>query len=245
MKTILRALIRRLSLLPDSTIDDVALKCYNDFTSSKKSDNPNLEDWKELFKNLIASGSDQYDFVFLVDALDECVDSATAEDFLEFMSTFLKSTPNVYLLCSSHKYINVDSFFGAGNAYAEEDLLEVIDVTAAKSATAMEAFITGELERRKEKAKESVFCKWRIKSLHFQITNFYFTDSKFHLDNPDYPHLLSGLKSSLTDHARGMFEWVKVWLDICLPVRDLKRKTILSDKVAEKRLQQIRDVTGA
>lgn len=168
-ETIIRALTWRLSLLPDFTLADATQKRYNKFISSPGSHDD--LDIKKLFKKLITSGADQYRFVFLIDALDECIDSEQLADFLTFMSTVLESAANVYLLCSSHKYVNVGTFFGAGNTYVREDILEVVDVTAAKSAAGMKEFIPGELERRKEKANASIFCKWRAGFLYFQKTS--------------------------------------------------------------------------
>lgn len=169
-EVVLRALTRRLVLLPDATVDDIAWKRYELLTSAQNSDDdPGQEAWEGLIRELIANGSDQYNFVFLIDALDELVNNEAWQEFLKFMSGVLKSNANVYLLCSSPKYITVDNFFGADSAYAEDNLLEVIDITASKSAPAMEAFITGELERRKGIAKKSVFCECRTKVTHFRL----------------------------------------------------------------------------
>ena len=177
-ETIIRSLTRQLALLPDFSIADDALKLYNKLTSSRNDDDRiDLDVWKKLLKDIVKSGSDQYNFVFLVDALDECITTTAAHEFLEFMSTVLKDTANVSFLCSSHKHITVDKYFGAGNGYAGYDLLGVVEVSAAKSATAMKAFITGELERRKKKAKESVFCEWRVGLLLLRITVIEHTNS--------------------------------------------------------------------
>lgn len=242
-ETIIRSLTRQLALLSDFTIADDALKLYNNYTSSRNDDDRiGLDVWKKLFKDVIRSGSDQYNFVFLVDALDECITSTAAHDFLEFMSTVLKDTANVSLLCSSHKHISVNNYFGAGNDYAGYDLLRVVEVTAAKSVNAMKAFITGELERRKKKAKESVFCEWRVGLLRLRTTTNGYTDSHFRPDDSKYPHLRNELEASLTEIARGNFQWVKVWLDICINIRDVRAKTIKSSTIAEQRLQELRNV---
>ena len=61
-------------------------------------------------------------------------------------------------------------------------------------------------------------------------------------DDPEYSHLRSELEVSLTEDARGNFQWVKVWLDICINIRDVRAKTIKSSKIAEQRLQELRSV---
>ena len=240
-ETIIRSLTRQIILLPDFTIAHDALKLYNDLTSSRNDNRIDLDVWKKLFKDVIRNGSDLYNFVFVVDALDECITPVAAYGFLEFMSSVLKDTANVFLLCSSHKTISIDNYLGAGNDYAGNNLLRVVEVNAAKSATAMKAFITGELKRRKKKAKESIFCEWRVELLLLRPTLIGYTDSH-RPDDPEYPHLRNELELSLTEIARRNFQWTKVWLDICINIRDVKAKTIKSSTIAEQRLQELRKV---
>lgn len=162
--TIPHTLNRRLALLPDFTVAEVSMTRYNNLTNPRRSDDDLDRDvWKGLFTDLITSGSDQYDFVILVDVFDECIDSEAAEEFLQFMSRVLKSAANVCLLCSSHKPVNVGIFFAAGDAYIGEDVLEVVNVTAAKNATVIEAFIAGELEGGRRKPKRALYCTCRAK----------------------------------------------------------------------------------
>lgn len=71
--------------------------------------------------------------------------------------------------------------------------------------------------------------------MHFSIAN-----SNFHLDDSKYT-FLSDLNESLTKYAHGMFEWVRVWLNICIPIRDIAHKTIKSETLAKKLLRELRD----
>jgi hypothetical protein len=58
-------------------------------------------------------------------------------------------------------------------------------------------------------------------------------------DNSKYQSLQDNLKNALIGNAGGVFRWVQIWLDILLPVGHDQR-TIRSDKVAKKRLEQLK-----
>ena len=153
-ETIIRALIRHLSLLPDFTLATPAQDLYNKATSTKQeNDNLAIDEWEDLFEKLVKGAEDDYQSIFIVDALDECLDLREAERFLKFMSKrIMGACPNVYLLCSSRQHVRVRDFFC-------EQIRYEVEVTPAATAHDMETFITGELARRKEDAGDSVFCK--------------------------------------------------------------------------------------
>ena len=150
-ETIIRALSRHLSLLPDFTLAKPAEDLYSKATSNQEENV--IDDWEDLFEKLVKGAADDYQFIFIVDALDECLDLREAERFLKFMSKRIVGVyPNVYLLCSSRQQVRVSDFFC-------EDIRYEVEVTPAATAHDMENFITGELARRKEDAGDSVFCK--------------------------------------------------------------------------------------
>ena len=151
-ETIIRALIRHLSLLPDFTLAKSALNRYHKATSTR-GDDPDISEWEDLFKELVAEGAHEHQFVFVVDALDECLDLREAELFLNFMSNrIMRLYPNVYLLCSSHQQVRVNDYFCGERRHD-------VEVTPAATAHEMETFITGERARRKGTSGDSVFCK--------------------------------------------------------------------------------------
>ena len=153
-ETIVRALVRHLSLLPDFTLAKPAQVRYSRANSTRRPDDDlDISEWEDLFKELVDVGADGCQFIFIVDALDECLDPPQAERFLNFMSNeVMRSYSNVYLLCSSHQQVRV------GNYFCKECRHDV-EVTPAATADDMQTFIDGELERRKETSRDSVFCK--------------------------------------------------------------------------------------
>ena len=153
-ETILRALVRKLSLLPDFTIAKPAQDLYDSANSTPgEDDDPDIGVWESLFEQLIKAGADEYQFVFIVDALDECLSLSHAKEFLHYLNNkIMKPYSNVYLLCSSHQQVPV-------NLHFREEWLYDVEVTVAATADEMKDFIVGELNRRKKKAGESIFCR--------------------------------------------------------------------------------------
>ena len=154
-ETIIRALIRHLSLLPDFSLAKVARDWYSKATSTRgQGDDPDVGEWEDFFEELVQGAVREYKFVFIVDALDECLDLREAELFLDFMSKrIMRSYPNVYMLCSSHQQVRVSDYF-------YEERRHDVEVTPTATAHEMEKFITGERERRKSTSGDSIFCKW-------------------------------------------------------------------------------------
>ena len=153
-KTIIRALIRNLSLLPNFSLAKVAQDWYSKATSTRgQGDDLDIGEWEDLFKDLVQDGANEYKFVFIVDALDECLDLREAELFLNFMSNRIMSfCPNVCLLCSSHQQVRVSDYFC-------EERRHDVEVTPTATAHEMKNFITGERARRKSTSGDSIFCK--------------------------------------------------------------------------------------
>lgn len=233
--TVIRALIRHLSLLPDFTLSKLALDKYSrDPNPRSQGDDVDIGEWEDLFKELVVEGADEYHFVFVVDALDECLNLKEAEHFLYFMSKkVMPLCPNVHLLCSSRQQVRVNDHFS-------EERRHDVEVTSAVTALEMKKFITGELARRRSISKDSVFCKYRT-AVRF-LDKEYANPVAFK-DTPQNTDLLGNLQKLLLDHARGMFRWVQIWLDILLPVLD-DQKTIRKRETATEWLENLRsDVT--
>lgn len=153
-ETIIRALVRHLSLLPDFTLAKLAQARYDRATSTRGQDDQlDISQWEDLFKKLVDAGTNEYRFIFLVDALDECLDPQQAERFLKFMSNeVMRTYSNVYLLCSSHQHVRVGNYFSA-------ECRHDVEVTHEATAHNMENFIAGELVSREATSKDSIFCK--------------------------------------------------------------------------------------
>ena len=153
-ETIIRALVRHLSLLPDFTLAKSAQARYSSANSTRGQDGElDISEWENLFKELVDPGANKFQFIFIIDALDECLDLPQAERFLNFMSNRVMSNySNIYLLCSSHQQVRVGDFFC-------KECRHDVEVAHEVTAYAMEKFIAGELEDRKETSKDSIFCK--------------------------------------------------------------------------------------
>jgi ABC-type Mn2+/Zn2+ transport system ATPase subunit len=109
-----------------------------------------LHAWKETFKKVITNTASHY--VFIVDALDECLDSSEVEKLLDFMGDVLRKHANVSFLCSSHRQINMGDYF-------DRNMLLPTDVTVERTAEQVERFVREEIQRRRLKANNSIFCK--------------------------------------------------------------------------------------
>ena len=171
--TVIRRLVSRLSRLPDFTLAEPAQQRYSKLKRGKRFDNGSDPDWWTLrFEELIAGTTDRCQFVFLIDALDECSEIATEEQhpaavkFLKFMRKVMSMVPNISLLCSSHQHVPMFDYFGPDDQSHGKDMLQLIEVTPTTTLEQMKNFVTVELERRMEQEKEkveykqSVFCKY-------------------------------------------------------------------------------------
>lgn len=154
--TILRALLRRLSLLPNYTLDAAVQDKYVELSSAARSDSVmRVVDWERLFEDIIAKDGATAKFVFVVDALDECVDSQQSQLFLNFMKRILGSTQKSFMIFSSRDHIAVDEYF-------DESLLHVVASKADSTQPDMRVFIEGEVEFREQHAgKRCIFCELR------------------------------------------------------------------------------------
>ncbi|KAI1451725.1 hypothetical protein F4805DRAFT_74695 [Annulohypoxylon moriforme] len=207
-KTIIRSLASRLSLQPDFSLSKTADSKYNELNSSGNRDQDmDMNDWINLFHELLNECPGRFNYVFVIDALDECEEQSVG-NFLDFMRSIIKKFPNVYLLCSSHQQIPVYRYF-------DETILHELEVTRESTYEDMELFISGELENRKQSCEESIFYKTGQEGL------------------------LRELKSILSTHACGMFQWVRIWLNIFLPPHHLL-ESIEHPEVAREYLEELK-----
>ncbi|KAI9659856.1 MAG: hypothetical protein M1821_001208 [Bathelium mastoideum] len=220
-ETIIRAMIRRMALSPDLTL----AKPANDMCIKQKSvaaQDGELtlhRDWEPLFEKLIEINTDKCHFVLLVDALDECADALEWETLLNFLNGVINKYANISLTCSSHAHVKLDSFFASIDKEESTDIVAAVHVTEKKTAAAIKAYIAGELARRKSKARKSVFYQEKHKSLLVEFGEL------------------------LLANAKGMFRWVKIWLDLLIPETQVGGKTIEFDKHARQRLKELKEDT--
>lgn len=143
--------------MPDFKLAGPAEVLHDKATSGLKQ-SPTIKDWKQLLLDLIPQSSEvhdnQTDFVFLVDALDECSTNEDAAQFLELMGEITKCRSNVQFLCSSRQHVPVKRYFPPETLYT-------VDVVSDKTAQEMEAFIDGEINNRRNVFAgklNSLFC---------------------------------------------------------------------------------------
>ncbi|KAL8786151.1 MAG: hypothetical protein Q9195_008330 [Heterodermia aff. obscurata] len=225
-ETIVRAMVRRLSRLPNYSIAKPAEAFYKDKTGSRGQDRePGIREWEELFKTLVHTRAEKDHFIFLIDALDECSENSVWRKLLGLLCDIMKSCPNVSFLCSSHHHVLVDMYFGNQNQVFRADtdefganILEEIELTPTMTKAEMETFIVGEVNRRKKYAGKSVF---------YQL---------------DQTALLEELIQTLKDNANGMFKWIEVWLGILIATDD-ELLEIRDPDDAKQLFKEIRDET--
>ena len=154
-ESIIRSICRSLSLRPDFTLDPTAQTLHSNAVSSQGSQNSfTTSAWEDLLHKLL-DGLTQSHVVFLVDGLDECKeedekDGDAAERLLDLMSEIMIKHSNVHLICSSHQQVRVPKYF---------QLFQEVNVISSSTVEEMNVFIDGEIEWRRPKLQESIFCE--------------------------------------------------------------------------------------
>ncbi|KAI2607977.1 hypothetical protein GGR54DRAFT_390625 [Hypoxylon sp. NC1633] len=149
-ETIIRSLASRLSLLPNFTIAEPALKLhgkYADIPGQANTIPP--ERWAEFLEDLVKEGSSKYKVVFLVDALDEC-EQPEVRLLLKLMKGIMERNPNILFICSSYYQSPVREYFS-------DEILQEVEITKTRTKYEMEGFIAGELARRQSDSCHSIF----------------------------------------------------------------------------------------
>ena len=235
--TILRGLLRRMALLPDFTLIPSVQTVYNKAKEPYAPDRyPELCDWEELFSDIILNGGDDYHFVLILDALDECDEpESEVEKLLEFLTKLMKKYQNLSILCSSHAQVRVSKFFGPNNKYMGSDTLSTVQATSQYAEAELEKFIQEEPKRRAPKADNSIFREYYTIAQDFSLIEIVVEET---IQGKEY---LRRLQEMLKANAQGSFRWIQIWFDITIPITKTASMAIHSDKLAEIRLQQLSD----
>ena len=233
--TILRGLLRRMALLPDFTLIPSAQTVYNTAKADYAPDRyPELCDWEKLFTDIIFSGGDDYHFLLMLDALDECDEpESDVEQLLEFLTGLMKNYQNLSILCSSHTQVRVSKFFGPNNKYMGSDTLSTVQATSQYAQAELEEFIQAEPKRRAPKADNSIFREYYTTAQDFSLIETVVEET---IRGKEF---LRRLQEILKADAQGSFRWIQIWFDITIPITKTASKAIHSDKLAESRLQQL------
>ncbi|KAL8795916.1 MAG: hypothetical protein Q9195_001660 [Heterodermia aff. obscurata] len=208
-------MICRMTLQPNGTL----ARAVNNFYLTRRSKAEKDEDleltdyWYSLFGTLL-SGSGCH-FVFVMNALDECEKSTDCEDLLKFMKNIIQSYGNVSFICSSHSHVEVDKFFQ--NEGQNSSIVTIEDMNAKRTDKALSAYVNDEIERRKADAEDSAFY------------------------DPEYPNLLNEFRDTLLRNTREVFQWVQIWLNILLPMKETVRMAITSDINARELLVHLKE----
>ena len=150
---IIRALARKVSLMPDFTLAQRAEAFHSQHTRGLQ-EGVNILLWEEFLRDLLRDVKGVSDFVFVIDALDECdmvEEPVNSEKLLDFMRGLIQEFPNIQVLCSSRKHVPVGKYISNG-------LLYPVDALSAPY-NEIESFIRSEIDSRREKQHGSVFCK--------------------------------------------------------------------------------------
>ena len=224
-----------MALLPDFTLIPRAQTAYNTANDPHAPDRyPELCDWEELFTEIISDGGDDYHFVLILDALDECDEpESDVEQLLKFLTGVMKKYQNLSILCSSHAQVRVSKFFGPNNEYMGSDTLSTVQATSHYTQAELEKFIQEEPKRRAPKADNSIFREYYTIA---QDSSLIETVVKETIQGKEF---LGRLQEMLKANAQGSFRWIQIWFDITIPITKTASKAIHSDGLAEMRLQQL------
>ena len=150
---IIRALARKISLMPDSTLAQRAKKFHDKHIRGLQKP-VDIELWEEFLRDLLRDDEGASDFVFVIDALDECdslEEPVDSEKLLDFIRELMQKFPNIQILCSSRQHVPIKDYFSDEVLYPVDALSAPIDE--------IQAFIRNEIESRKDEQQGSVFCK--------------------------------------------------------------------------------------
>lgn len=145
-ETIIRSIARKLSLLPDFTIAQAALKFYNKKKPGLTS-TIYIKEYEDLVRSLLSERSESHNIALLIDALNECDPSRDAERLCAFISDIVSKHPQVRVLFSSHEHLS-------GSEELKEHL-EKMEVVATAPRNELEYFIKTEIKVRQAKLKGS------------------------------------------------------------------------------------------
>ena len=139
--------------MPDFTLAQRAKKFHGEHTRGLQKP-VNIELWKELLRDLLRDDEGVSDFVFVIDALDECdpvENPVNSERLLDFMRELMQEFPNIQILCSSRQHVPV-------RKYILEEVYYPVDSLSAPNDE-IQDFIGSEIDSRRNKQQDSVFCK--------------------------------------------------------------------------------------
>ena len=227
--TILRGLLRRMALLPDFTLIPSAQTVYNTATIDLHAPDgyPELCDWEKLFTEIISNGGDDYHFVLILDALDECDEpESDVEQLLEFLTGVMKNYQNLSILCSSHAQVQVSKFFGPKNKYIGSDTLSTVQATSQYAQAELEKFIQEEPKRRAPRAYDSIFREYYTIAQDVLLIEIVVEET---IQGKEF---LRRLQEMLKANAQGSFRWIQIWFDITIPITKTASKAIHSDQLA-------------
>ena len=168
-ETILRSLVADLALLPNMSLSAAAAGKHGEIENPryhKEKGEMDMAEWRTLFETILQenaavkafanTNSPEYNFVFVVDALDECKTDDEANQFLGFMKDIMTRYKNVYLLFSSHPQVEVRQWF-------DVEILKEVEVTPERTKDDLIEYVRSEIERREPKSTGSIFCEYKLR----------------------------------------------------------------------------------
>jgi hypothetical protein len=150
-ETIIRAISQKLSLLPDFALAHSA-EILHSRTAQGLPQSLTTDDWEMLLNDLLCEGSRSSSFVFVLDALDECTSPEETQRLLEFLEGVVRRHPSVQVLFSSRQHVPVKDYF-------DDAILYTMDVVSGAPKEEITSFISSEVEHRRDKVKDSIFCE--------------------------------------------------------------------------------------
>ena len=192
-ETIIRSLLRQMSLLPDFALSPAAVDMYHRHDSGQLQKTAlSLGQWKLLFEVVASSIRGQNPCVIFVDALDECAEGQ-ADVLLEFFGSLFEKVPNIFLFITSQLHVKVP-------IYIADAHLMTIQTGSMNTREDIAFYVETEIRERANLPRQR---KSGILSAGAS------------------ENLRERLKSTLITGANGMFQWVKIWLAIMFPTEPI------------------------
>ncbi|KAI1131123.1 ankyrin repeat-containing domain protein [Nemania abortiva] len=136
-ETIVRALCRRLAWNSDGNVAEHAREVYDMKTMDAEESLSVKKTWGPLLEKLVDSSKSK--IIFMIDALDECMNAGQYRGFLRFLGGLSKKPEGPYCLISSRPHVPVGTYFNSSLQF---------EAIHADADSDMRKFITSEIDSK-------------------------------------------------------------------------------------------------
>ncbi|KAJ8124011.1 hypothetical protein ONZ43_g172 [Nemania bipapillata] len=149
-ETMIRALCCRLAWNSDGSVAKDAREVYDTKREDREASFTVKSTWEPLLEKLVDASKSKV--VFVIDALDECIETGESRKFLEFVQGLSKKPKGPYFLISSLPHVLVGKYFGSSVEF---------EAVHSGAESDMKKFISDQIDSKDNTTWEkSIFCKW-------------------------------------------------------------------------------------